>query len=155
MYPSVALTLIRLISGEGGGLGCIFEWRSWHIRIQSAQQKRLFWILEWLDSVHLKHSISASILVSGLRTSLYDMHIYRTTYILGLQSSWGTSRVHPSWSHSRHILTPALSPFLRARVRSHACPEEVVYSLNDSCSHFPQCLFPPNVPYQPTLSNLL
>jgi hypothetical protein len=29
-------------------------------------------------------------------------------------------------------------------------PEEVVYSLNDSCSHFTQRLFPPKVPQQHT-----
>jgi hypothetical protein len=29
-------------------------------------------------------------------------------------------------------------------------PEEVVYSPNDSCSHFTQCLFPPKVPQQHT-----
>jgi hypothetical protein len=40
-------------------------------------------------------------------------------YILGLYSSWGTSRVCPAWSSSEHLLTPALSPF-GARVRSHA-----------------------------------
>ncbi len=32
-------------------------------------------------------------------------------YILGLCSSWGTSRICPSWSPSEHLLTPALSPF--------------------------------------------
>ncbi len=40
-------------------------------------------------------------------------------YILGLYSSWGTSRICPAWSPSEHLLTPALSPF-RASVRSHA-----------------------------------
>ncbi len=61
-------------------------------------------------------------LVLGLKTSLYDnAHtVYQTMYILGLRSSCGTLRVCPSWSPSGHILTPALSPFLGARVRSHA-----------------------------------
>jgi hypothetical protein len=72
-----------------------------------------------------------------------------TMYILGLQSSWG---IHPSWSPSGHVLTPALSPFLGARVRSHACLEEVVYSLNDSCSYFTQHLFPLSVSYQHTVN---
>ncbi len=31
------------------------------------------------------------------------------------------------------------------------CPEEVVYSPNDSCSHFTQRLFPPSVPWQRTV----
>ncbi len=34
-----------------------------------------------------------------------------TMYILGLRSSWGTSRIRTSWSPSGHLLTPALSPF--------------------------------------------
>ncbi len=57
-------------------------------------------------------------------------------YILGLRSSLGTSRVRPAWSPSGHILTPALSPFWGPSVRSHACPEDAVYSLNDSYSYF-------------------
>jgi hypothetical protein len=40
-------------------------------------------------------------------------------YILGLCSSWGTSRICPAWSPSEHQLAPALSP-LGAPVRSHA-----------------------------------
>jgi hypothetical protein len=64
-----------------------------------------------------------------------DMRVL-TMYILGLRSSWGISRIRPSWFPSGHVLTMALSPFRGARVRSHACPEEVVYSLNDSCSYF-------------------
>jgi hypothetical protein len=63
-------------------------------------------------------------------------------YILGLRTSWGTSRVRPSWSPSGHILTPALSPYWGAPVGNHACPEDAVYSLNDSCSCFTQRLFP-------------
>jgi hypothetical protein len=64
-----------------------------------------------------------------------------------LGCSWGTSRIRPSWSPSEHLLTPALSPFggLRPKPRN---PEEVVYSPNDSCSHFTQRLFPPKVPHQ-------
>ncbi len=57
-------------------------------------------------------------------------------YILGFRSSWGTSRVCPAWSPSGHILTQALSPFWGAPVGSHACPEDAVYSFNDSCSNF-------------------
>jgi hypothetical protein len=41
-------------------------------------------------------------------------------YILGLSSSWGTSRIRPAWSPSEHQLAPALSPQFGARVRSHA-----------------------------------
>jgi hypothetical protein len=58
-----------------------------------------------------------------------------------------TSTVH-TWAlfFLRHLASSALAPFRGARVRIHACPEEVVYRLNDSCSHFTQSLFPPNVP---------
>ncbi len=47
------------------------------------------------------------------------MHTIWAMYILGLCSSWGTSRICPSWSPSEHLLTPALSPF-GASVRSHS-----------------------------------
>jgi hypothetical protein len=63
-------------------------------------------------------------------------HAQIEMYILGLWSSWGTLRVRPAWSPSDHILTPALSPFRGAPVRSHTWPEDAVYSLNDSCSYF-------------------
>jgi hypothetical protein len=39
-------------------------------------------------------------------------------YVLGLSSSWGTSRICPAWSPSEHQLTPALSPIWGC-VRSH------------------------------------
>ncbi len=51
---------------------------------------------------------------------LYILHVIWVMYILGLCSSWGTSRICPSWSPSEHLLAPALSPFGGARVRSHA-----------------------------------
>jgi hypothetical protein len=44
---------------------------------------------------------------------------------------------------SEHQLTPALSPIWDPHPKP-SCPEEVVYSPNDSCSHFTQRLFPPN-----------
>jgi hypothetical protein len=87
-----------------------------------------------------------AMLVIRLKFLFTIIHTFWAMYILGLRSSWGTSQVRPSWSPSEHLLTPALSPFRGARIRSHACPEEVVYSPNDSCSHFTQRLFPPNVP---------
>ncbi len=75
-------------------------------------------------------------------------------YILGLCSSCGTSQICPAWSSSEHLLAPALSPF-GARVRSHAVQrrllEEVVYILNDRCSHFTQRLFPLRVPQHTSL----
>jgi hypothetical protein len=66
-------------------------------------------------------------------------------YILRLSSSWGTSRIYPAWSPSEHQLTPSLSPFWDPRPKPRR-PEEVVCSLNDSCSHFTPRLFPPKLP---------
>jgi hypothetical protein len=70
-------------------------------------------------------------------------------YILGLSSSCGTSRIRPAWSLFEHQLTPALSPIRGLRPKPRR-PEEVVYSPNDSCSHFTQHLFPPKLPQQHT-----
>jgi hypothetical protein len=64
-------------------------------------------------------------------------------------SSCGTSQICPAWSPSEHQLTPALSPFWGPRPKPR-CPEEVVYSPNDSCSHFTQRLFPPKLPQRHT-----
>ncbi len=70
-------------------------------------------------------------------------------YKLGLSSSWGTSRIRPAWSPFEHQLTPALSPIWGPHPKPSR-PEEVVYSLNDSCSHFTQRLFPAKLPRQHT-----
>ncbi len=48
-------------------------------------------------------------------------------------------------SPCEHQLTPALSPIWGLRPKPRR-PEEVVYSPNDSCSHFTQRLFPPKLP---------
>jgi hypothetical protein len=74
-------------------------------------------------------------------------------YILGLSPFWGTSRISPAWSPSEHQLTPAMSPIWGPRPKP-CRPEEVVYSPNDSCSHFTQCLFPPKLPQQHTCTSL-
>jgi hypothetical protein len=81
-------------------------------------------------------------------SSLHSYIIWEM-YILGLSSSWGTSRICPAWSPCEHQLTPALSPIWGPRPKPNR-PEEVVYSSNDSCSHFTQRLFPPILPQQPT-----
>ncbi len=77
------------------------------------------------------------------------MHMIWPVYILGPCSSWGTSQRRPSWSPSEHLPTPALSPFGGPRPKPYYL-EEVVYSPNDSCSHFTQRLFLPKVPQQHT-----
>jgi hypothetical protein len=62
-------------------------------------------------------------------------------YILEHRSSWGTSRIRPSWSPSG-IYWTQLCPHSGKRVSCcHACPEDAVYSLNASDSSFTQCLF--------------
>jgi hypothetical protein len=48
---------------------------------------------------------------------------------------------------SEHQLTPALSPLWGPRPKPRRL-EEVVYSLNDSCSHFNHRLFLPKLPQQ-------
>ncbi len=63
----------------------------------------------------------------------------------------------PAWSPCEHQLTLALSPIWGPA--SEATPsaggylqssQEAIYSLNDSCSYFTQCLFPPKLPRQHT-----
>ncbi len=80
--------------------------------------------------------------ISSLRLVHY---LNNVLYILGLSSSWGTSRIRPAWSPCGHQLTTALSPIWGPRPKPRRL-EEVVYSPNDSCSHFTQCLFPPRPP---------
>jgi hypothetical protein len=70
-------------------------------------------------------------------------------YILGLSSSWGTREYVQHWSPFEHQLTPALSPIRGPRPKP-CRPKEVVYSPNDSCSHFTQRLFPRKLPQQHT-----
>ncbi len=79
--------------------------------------------------------------------SLRDLYTIWTMYILGLSSFWGTSWICPAWSPCEHQLTLALSPIWGPRPKPRR-PEEVVYSLNDSCSRFTQHLFPPKLPQQ-------
>ncbi len=83
-------------------------------------------------------------MVFGCESS-FTLIRYYAMYILWLSSSWGTSRICPAWFPSEHQLTPALSPLWGLRPKPHR-PEEVVYSPNDSYSHFTQRLFPPKLP---------
>ncbi len=79
-----------------------------------------------------------------VKIPLLHSHIIRAMYILGLSSSWGSSRICPAWSPTGHQLAPALFPILGPRPKP-CRPEEVVYSPNDSCSHFTPRLFPPKL----------
>ncbi len=67
-------------------------------------------------------------------------------YILRLSSSRDTSRICLAWSPSEHQLAPALFPIWGPCPEPRR-PEEVVYSPNESCSHFTQRLFPPKRPH--------
>ncbi len=78
-----------------------------------------------------------------VKIPLLHLHIIWAMYILRLFSSWGTSRICSAWSPSEHQLAPALSPIWSPPPKPRHL-EEVVYSLNDSCSHFTQRLFLPN-----------
>jgi hypothetical protein len=60
----------------------------------------------------------------------------------------------PAWSPPEHQLTPALSPIWGLRPKP-CRQEEVFYSLNDSCSHFTQRLFPPKLPQQHTCTSFI
>ncbi len=80
-----------------------------------------------------------------LQIPLWYTYIIWAMCVLGLSSSWGTSRICPAWSPSAHQLTPTLSPIWGPRLKPRH-PEEVVYSSNDSCSRFTQHLFPPKLP---------
>ncbi len=91
-------------------------------------------------------------MVFAVISSLRLVH-YLSNDILGLSSSWGTSRIRPAWSPCEHQLTPALSPIWGPHPKPRH-PEEVVYSPNDSCSHFTQCLFPPKLSQQHTCTIL-
>ncbi len=84
-----------------------------------------------------------------VKIPLLHLHIIWAMYILGLFSSWGTWRICPAWSPSEHQLAPALSPIWGPRPKPRRL-EEVVYSPNDSSSHFIQRLFPPKLPQQHT-----
>ncbi len=75
-----------------------------------------------------------------VKIPLLHSHIIWAMHILGLFSTWGTSRICPAWFPSEYQLAPALSPIWGPRPKP-CRPKEVVYSLNDSCSHFTQRLF--------------
>jgi hypothetical protein len=100
----------------------------------------------------LNVSLPANTLMAGLRTSLYN-----NAHVLNNVHTWASVFLRPlvSMSFMVPFWAPALSPFRGACIRSHVCPEEVVYSLNDSCSHFTRHLFPPNVLHQRIVNILL
>jgi hypothetical protein len=102
----------------------------------------------------LNINLPASTLVAGLRTSLYNnahvlnnVHTWALVFLRHLASM---PFMVPFWAYTDSGSVPiSRSPCY------NACPEEIVYSLNDSCSHFTQRLFPPNVPHQHIVNILL
>jgi hypothetical protein len=83
---------------------------------------------------------------SSLRLVRYLSNVH-TWAIFFLRHLANTSSLVPF----EHQLTPALSPIWGPGPKPRR-PEEVVYSQNDSCSHFTQRLFPPKLPQQHTCS---
>jgi hypothetical protein len=62
-----------------------------------------------------------------VKIPLLHTHIIWAMYILGLSSSWGTSRICPAWSPFGNQLALALSPIWGPCLKPRH-PEEVVYS---------------------------
>jgi hypothetical protein len=82
----------------------------------------------------------------------------RLTCYLSYVHTWAISFLRhlanmSSMAPSVHQLTPALSPIWGSRPKPRR-PEEVVYSPNDSCSHFTQRLFLLKLPQRHTCNSL-
>jgi hypothetical protein len=74
-----------------------------------------------------------------VKNSSLHSHIIWAMYILGLSSSWGTSRICPAWSPSEHQLAPALSPIWG--IRSHAVRRRLFIVLM-TAAHISPNVFP-------------
>ncbi len=86
--------------------------------------------VSWNSSLQLAHNLS-------------NIHTWAMFFLRHLANM---SFMVPFWASTNSGSVPIWgAPHLKPR---H--PEEVVYSLNDSCSHFTQRLFPPKVPQQHT-----
>ncbi len=79
---------------------------------------------------------------------LVNVHTWASVFLRHLSSM---SCMVPSWAHT----DSGSFPILGHHARSHAPKEEVIYSPNDSRSHFIQRLFPPTVPCQGILDILI
>ncbi len=84
----------------------------------------------------------------AVNSSLIFIHYLSNVHTWAIFFLWHLANMS-AWSPSEHQLTPALSPIWGLRPKPRR-PEEVVYSLKDSCSHFTQRLFPPKLPWQRT-----
>jgi hypothetical protein len=72
--------------------------------------------------------------------------MYWSLYILGLRSSWGTSRACPAWSPPGYILTPALSPFFRIPTLEAMLPQRRLFIVLMRAAHISPTSFPSNCP---------
>ncbi len=73
-----------------------------------------------------------------INTWLNNVHTWAMFFLWHLANMFG---MVPFWTSTDSCSVPIWGP--RPKLRG---PEEVVYILNDSCSHFTQRLFPPRVP---------
>jgi hypothetical protein len=128
---------------------CCYEWvciyisnittvNFWDVSSPATLAERL--AVSWNSPLQLVHNLS------NVHTwAMYFLrHLANMSFMVPLQASTGSGSL-PIWG----------GPRLKPR---H--PEEVVYSLNDSCSHFTQRLFPPILPQQhtetiPTVHNII
>jgi hypothetical protein len=74
---------------------------------------------------------------------LSDVHTWATFFLRHLANM---SCMVPFWASTGSGFVPVWGD----PCPKPCCPAEVVYSLNDSCSHLTQCLFPPKLPQQHT-----
>ncbi len=77
---------------------------------------------------------------------LSNVHTWAISFLRHLTNM---SSMVPFWASTDSGFVPNLGPASKPRR-----PVEVVYSLNDSCSHFTQRLFPPKLPQQHTCTSL-
>ncbi len=107
----------------------------------------------WYEKVHVRVSININLKCwsSSNACNQVEIPLYYNAHVLSNVHTWAsfflrhlasTSFMVPFWAST----DSGSVPISGSRVRSHDCPEEVVYRLNDSCSHFTQRLFPLNVP---------
>ncbi len=94
-----------------------------------------------IDNVTIRMTFGCKFLLE-LNRYLSNVHTWAISFLRHLAN---TSRMAPFWASTDSGFVPNPSP--RPKLR---CPEEVVYSPNDSCSHFTQRLFPPKLPPQHT-----
>jgi hypothetical protein len=85
------------------------------------------------------------VVISSLRLVHYLSNVH-TWAVFFLRHLANTSSMVPFWASTDSGFVPNLGP-ARPKPRRQ---EEVVYSPNDSCSHFTQRLFPPKLPQQHT-----